>query len=109
MLFNHPATEVSIDAVIALADLNQLKNETLFNGLSAYINRLIQTNFEKLVQVLYRIDVSEDKLKYLLHHHRNENAGDIIARLIIDRQVQKILFKKEMESKKELDCDEERW
>lgn len=94
---------------MTISDLNQLKNETLFKGLSAYINRLILNHFEKLVQVLYRIDVSEDKLKYLLHHYRNENAGDIIAKLIIDRQVQKMLFKQEMENKIEQDCDEERW
>lgn len=109
MHVQHQPTEISVDTVIALADLNQLKNETLFNGLSAYINRLIQANFEKLVQVLYRIDVGEEKLKYLLHHHRNENAGDIIAKLIIDRQIQKIQFKQEMAAKIDQECDEERW
>ena len=89
--------------------MRELKDEMLFKGLSQYINQLILTNFERLVQLLYRIDVSEEKLKYLLHHYRDQNAGDIIARLIIDRQLQKLQFKKEMEEKQDEICDEERW
>jgi hypothetical protein len=59
--------------------------------LSASINQLIQNNFEKLVSLLYRIDVSEKKLKNLLQDHANENAGKIIAQLIIERLVKFML------------------
>jgi hypothetical protein len=63
--------------------------------LSKHINQLIQTDFEKLVTLLYRIDVSESKLTQLLKDHPGEDAGDIIATLIIERQEQKIKSKKQ--------------
>ena len=51
---------------------------------------MILTNFESLVQLLYRIDVSEMKLKSILKEQPNEDAGKIIALLIIERQIKKI-------------------
>ncbi len=53
------------------------------------VNRLIRGDFNRLISSLYRLDVSESKLKYLLQHNPAENAGAIIADLIIERQVQK--------------------
>ena len=43
-----------------------------------------------LVQILYRIDVSEKKIKTLLKENQGSDAGKIIASLIIERQMQKI-------------------
>jgi hypothetical protein len=58
--------------------------------LSAYINNLIKIDFDKLITYLYRIDVNEQKLKALLQLNPDEDAGNIIAALIIERQQQKI-------------------
>lgn len=71
------------------------------------INNLILHNFEKLVQLLYRIDVYEDKLKGMLADNANEDAAKIIAALIIERQLQKI--KSRAAFKKDDDVSEERW
>ena len=46
----------------AFSELEQLGPSDLI----AYINDCIQHDFNKLVQLLYRIDVSEEKLKYIL-------------------------------------------
>ena len=51
----------------------------------SYLNELINHDFSKVVQLLYRIDVSEAKLKKVLHDHPNENAANFIADLIIER------------------------
>jgi hypothetical protein len=64
--------------------------DELQNELTIYINDLIQHHFEKLVSLLYRIDVSEAKIKSLLQQQLNEDAAKIIAALIIERQLQKI-------------------
>ena len=64
--------------------------EELKENLSQHINHLIQTNFQKLVSLLYRVDVSESKLKTLLKENADADAGRIIAELIIERQLQKI-------------------
>lgn len=74
--------------------------------LSSHINELIKNDFDKLINYLYRIDVSEVKLKTLLTEHQQEDAGDIIAALIIERQEQKIRAR-EMFRTKNMDTDEE--
>lgn len=76
--------------------------------LTAYINELISKNFEKLISILYRIDVSEQKLKQELAHASDSNAGAVIARLMIERQVQKIKTRS-IYSKERKPGDEEGW
>ncbi len=49
------------------------------------INELIKNDFSKLVQILYRIDVSEEKLKNILNSNPNEEAGKFIAHVIVER------------------------
>ena len=69
---------------------DKVSYEELQSRLETYINQLIKDDFEKLVTYLYRIDVNEQKLKLLLHQFPEEDAGKIIAALIIERQQQKI-------------------
>jgi len=49
------------------------------------INELIKNDFSKLVQILYRIDVSEEKLNNILNSNPNEDAGKLIAHVIVER------------------------
>ena len=55
------------------------------SDLIVFINDCIQHDFNKLVQLLYRIDVSEEKLKYILQLNPNEDAAKLIAAVIIER------------------------
>ena len=68
----------------------KLRMNELEEQLSNYINHLINTDFEKLVYYLYRIDVNETKMKQLLQQQDGEDAAQLIAQLIINRQLQKI-------------------
>lgn len=83
--------------------------EALLSALAEHINHLIKTDFEKLVALLYRIDVNEEKLKHFLIDHPNEDAGKTIAVLIVERMQQKINFKKHFSGKFFTDDDEEKW
>ena len=74
--------------------------------LSDYINNLIKNDFDKLIAYLYRIDVNEQKLKTLLQQFPLQDAGNIIASLIIERQEQKIKTRKQF-SQQDTDFDEE--
>lgn len=80
--------------------------EEIHSQLSAYINNLIKNDFDKLIAYLYRIDVNEQKLKSLLQQNPGEDAGNIIATLIIERQEQKIKTRQQF-SQRENDFDEE--
>ncbi|MES2331514.1 MAG: hypothetical protein V4539_18055 [Bacteroidota bacterium] len=67
--------------------------------MASFINDLIDKDFSRLVQILYRLDVSEDKLKSVLLEHPTSDAGNMIAALILERIAQrekaKELFKQE--------------
>jgi hypothetical protein len=92
---------IELPEKIALNDLEE--------KLAAHINRLIEKDFEKLVSLLYRIDVSESKLKNLLHVYANENSGKVIAQLIIERQLEKIKSRKENTGRAEEEDEFEKW
>lgn len=74
--------------------------------LAEAVNYLLNHNFEKLVSILYRIDVNETKLKTVLKENPGEDAGKIIADLIIERQLQKIKSRKETNSNNNIPEDE---
>ena len=83
----------------------QLNRQMLINR----INELIQSDFQQLILVLYRVDVNEDKLKYLLKENSEENAAIIIADLLIERQSQKIISRQQF-NKRDNEIDEnEKW
>ena len=79
------------------------------NFLAEEINELIKNDFNHLVQILYRIDVNETRLKQVLNSNPNEDAGKIIAALIIERQLQKIKSRQEFTQKDNDFSDEEKW
>lgn len=81
----------------------------LHEQLSVYINELIKNDFDKLVTHLYRIDVSEAALKKLIRHHENEDAGNIIATMMLERQQQKIKSRSLYSGKNSYPSEEERW
>jgi hypothetical protein len=73
------------------------------------ITHLIQHDFQKLVSILYRIDVNERKLKYLLQENVGEDAAFIIADLIIERQLEKIKSRRKFSQRDDTISDEEKW
>ena len=95
------------DMAIVLPDkISLLELEEL---LTIYANQLIQKDFQKLVTLLYRINVSETKLKYLLQLQRDENAGNIIAKLIIERQIEKMKSRQQFNKHNDDISEEEKW
>jgi hypothetical protein len=64
--------------------------QELQEKLTAMINDLIQNNFQRLVAILYKVDVDETKLKRILKGNFGNDAAEIIAQLIIERELQKI-------------------
>ena len=76
-------------------------NQDLESKLAIYINELIDKDFNKLVNLLYRIDISEQKLKIALQNEdKTISSGKTIAQLIIERQLQKLEFRKKFSKKK---------
>jgi hypothetical protein len=101
--------ELLVKYVLDNNDIDSLQQPHLHKELSAYINNLILNNFNDLVYLLYRVDVSEKKLKALLKENDKADAGEMIATLIIERQVQKIKSRLEHGRDKNNTDGEEKW
>jgi len=81
--------------------------------LAEKINAMILADFGGLVQLLYRIDVSESRLRQLLKAGAAVDAGRIVARLILERLWEKIQTRSKYNAatqKRRPDSgEEERW
>jgi len=76
--------------------------------LSAWVNDMILRDFNGLLSLLYRLDIDENKLRKMLEGIPNEDAGKIIAALIIERQLQKKKSKEMFKQEGEIP-EEDKW
>lgn len=75
---------------------NNQHYEELKEHLVNYLDQLIREDFTKLISILYRIDVSQEKAKAALTQKSEiQTAGRIIAELIIARQLQKVKYRRQ--------------
>lgn len=74
--------------------------------LGYFVNGLIEQDFSRLVQLLYRLDVSEAKLKSVLLEHPTGDAGNMIAKLILERLAQSKRSKELFRMNEEIPEDE---
>lgn len=69
--------------------------EALHEKLARYLNDLMATDFNKLVAILYRIDIAQEKvIAALADNTEKESAGQTLARLIIERQLEKVITRR---------------
>lgn len=76
--FEIPATPEISDEHEAIATLGKA------------IAYLLDRDFEKLLQVCYRIDLGEEKLKHILHLSEPDKVAGDLANALWERQKQKI-------------------
>lgn len=98
-----------LDKIAAADQTKQLMQPSLLNELTLFINDLIVNDFAQLVQILYRVDISEKKLKQLLSDNTDKDAGKIIAEMIIERQLQKIKSREQFSQRDKSIDENEKW
>ena len=99
----------SINKDWALQLNTTLTEDELVEAFAIHLNDMIVHHFSQLITALYRIDVSEQKIRQTLRENPQADAGKIIAHLIIERQKQKIKTR-ELFRSRDNDIDEnERW
>lgn len=75
--------------------------------LTAYISHLIVNDQHKLIYILYRVDISEHRIRVLLPEQ--EDAAPLLAAEIIQRQLQKIRSRQQFRQDNDAIPDEDRW
>ena len=107
----------SADSLALIKDLNQSNGWELADSLTIQelevllaeiVNEWIRSDFNRLVQFLYRIDISESRLRILLEENTEEDTGQLLARLILERLAQKIETRRRYRQN-DTTSDEERW
>lgn len=79
-------------------DLPELKErfdeEQAILFLSKAVSQLLDRDFERLLQICYRIDLGEEKLKKILHESEPDQVSIDLARALWERQKLKIEIRK---------------
>ena len=86
------------------ASLNEFKS-----ALAEQIRRYIESDLERLIYILYRVDVNETKLRSILKESADQDAAGLIADMIVERQFEKIKSRKEYGRQDNPIDDNDRW
>lgn len=73
--------------------------EELFNQIEPHINKLISTNQQKFMGILYRIDLSDEQIKKAIDQNASEPFSEIVTDLIIKRELQKVVIRSHYRNK----------
>lgn len=71
-------------------DYETLSRDELHNRLQVFVAELLEHNFEKLCNMIYRHDVNENKFHTVLQHGTLVEQSARIADLILDREMEKV-------------------
>lgn len=82
--------------------------EELKKIIAERVEYLTNNDFSKLINLLYCIDINETRLKKLLTEAGGKDTAEIIAALIIERQIQKLESRKLFTQDSDMSADE-RW
>jgi adenylosuccinate lyase len=104
-------TNDTIIAVAGVFDLELKNNNAAENkqALIEQINYLILHDFNRLISILYRLDVNESRINALLKEHAGSDAAEIIAALMIERELQRARTRQQFKQNENNQNDEERW
>lgn len=78
-----------------LQGISNVSFEQMRQLLIERVDELFRYDFEKLKWILYRIDVNEHKLSFILKQNTDKEVAEIIADAIIQRQIEKINTRKQ--------------
>lgn len=72
-----------------------MSNEQLLLALEKAVDNLLRNDFERLIRIMYRVDIDEDKFNNALN---SENSSLKIAHLMIERQLEKNYLRKKYQN-----------
>ena len=106
VVFKETALQLSADAALAIQpDITYEQLEAL---LAQKLEDMISNNFQQFVLLLYKIDVSENKVREIFGPDVAADAYHKLAAVLIERQQQKVISRKATK-KPDDDDGEEKW
>lgn len=89
-LINKQLSADSLPMPLAASPQQTIDYEALLAWLTPRIQYLLDHAFEKLLQLMYRIDIAETHFQQALGHPNPDEIASSIARLVIERQLYKV-------------------
>ena len=73
--------------------VSERSSEEQLKVLVTFIDDLIRNDFNRLLSILYRVDISEEKLKRMLAENKDTQvrSAELIAELLVEREQEKII------------------
>lgn len=68
----------------------EFDEEKAIEFLAKIIRQMLDREFERLLQICYRIDLGEEKLKRILHESEPDQVAPDLARALWERQKMKV-------------------
>ncbi|MEQ8361023.1 MAG: hypothetical protein RH860_16140 [Cytophagales bacterium] len=82
-----------------IPDILNAKSKTEFyKAVAKLIEGMIENDFERFLSIMYRMDVSELKLKEILNSAKAEEVYNKIAEWVIKREEEKIFWREKYNS-----------
>jgi stalled ribosome alternative rescue factor ArfA len=94
---------LKLDQELTTIQKKEWKDELVF-----YINHLLLNDFSKLVQILYKADINEERLKELLKENPETSSALIIADLLVQRQEEKNKTRESFQRNEDI-SDDDKW
>jgi hypothetical protein len=102
-----PTKELIVKDFELEAPEEELTEEAFFDFLADHIAFLIENRLEYLMSLMYRLDINEAKVHYALSPFAPEPANIGIARLVLERQKQRVATKQFYKQQEWEDMDDE--
>ena len=83
-----------ISANFELEGRQDITLEEIYRILTGTIRDMLDKNVERLVSILYRIDVGQKKTDEIFNHPSKDDIAALLAEAVIERQLQKVLSRK---------------
>ncbi len=72
--------------------------EELFDQIEPHIKKMVDSNRQKFLGILYRIDLSDEQIKKAVNSNSTEPFSVIVTDLIIKRELQKVVIRNHYKS-----------
>jgi len=73
--------------------LDQEAFQEALQKLEPYIEQLLRGNMGDVLNLLYRLDISEEKVKYILFGNHQEPTSKLLAEAILQREIVRRIFR----------------
>jgi len=103
------STDNSIQQVAGQLEIAVSDRDALYQALIDKINHLLTHDFNQLISILYRMDISDKKLQQLLQQEEGQDAAVIILQLMVERQEQKIKSRQAFTQRDDTIDENEKW